>query len=71
MPKPRKHLYVSPACWHGKHEECRLPASPDQPQACEYCQAPCLCGCHGPRFLRAHSEERSRGETERRRRKPG
>ncbi len=31
------HVYLSTACQHGKHEECRL--------VCKFCGAKCTCGC--------------------------
>jgi hypothetical protein len=32
------HLYVSTACQHGVHAECR--------RECKFCTSPCLCPCH-------------------------
>lgn len=36
--KRPRHLYVSTACQHEQHYDCRL--------ACTFCDAPCLCPCH-------------------------
>lgn len=33
------HFYISTACGHGKHAECRL--------SCKFCATPCRCDCHG------------------------
>jgi hypothetical protein len=33
------HCYVSTACQHGRHEECR--------NRCKFCSVGCLCLCHG------------------------
>lgn len=35
---PTVDHYLSTACLHGKHGECRL--------VCKYCKAPCRCNCH-------------------------
>jgi hypothetical protein len=32
------HVYLSTACHHGKHSECR--------KECKFCPATCGCGCH-------------------------
>lgn len=32
------HVYLSAACTHQAHEECR--------KQCEYCDAKCTCACH-------------------------
>jgi hypothetical protein len=34
-----EHKYVSTACQHDRHDECR--------QSCKFCEASCLCDCHG------------------------
>lgn len=31
-------VYLSTACWHDLHTECRL--------TCKYCELPCFCHCH-------------------------
>lgn len=33
-----EHQYLSTACLHGRHDDCRL--------TCKWCPAPCLCDCH-------------------------
>ena len=33
------HTYVSTACWHDHHDQCR--------RLCKWCPALCLCKCHG------------------------
>jgi hypothetical protein len=33
------HLYVSTACQHGEHGQCR--------RTCKFCPAFCRCECHG------------------------
>lgn len=38
-PSTTSHLYVSTACQHGSHGQCR--------QRCKFCEARCLCQCHG------------------------
>lgn len=45
------HPYESPACFHGKHEECgRTTDSHGDvwkvPPVCPECQAECVCECH-------------------------
>lgn len=35
------HLYVSTACTHERHDECR--------RVCKFCPATCLCTCHEER----------------------
>lgn len=32
------HAYLSTACQHLKHEQCR--------QTCKFCESACLCICH-------------------------
>jgi hypothetical protein len=32
------HTYLSTACLHEAHEQCR--------QTCKFCSAKCVCGCH-------------------------
>lgn len=32
------HVYLSTACYHGQHTDCR--------QGCKICGTPCLCECH-------------------------
>lgn len=32
------HAYVSTACMHGIHDQCR--------KECKFCKAPCGCACH-------------------------
>lgn len=34
------HAYLSTACVHGEHRQCR--------ETCKFCPAGCRCGCHGP-----------------------
>lgn len=34
------HAYLSTACYHLKHEECRV--------TCKYCPEQCMCRCHWP-----------------------
>jgi hypothetical protein len=34
----RGHSYVSTACHHDLHEQCR--------RTCKFCSTPCLCSCH-------------------------
>lgn len=36
-----EHVYVSTACVHEKHEECR--------KACKFCGGACRCSCHAVR----------------------
>jgi hypothetical protein len=36
--RTRPHLYVSTACRHELHDQCRL--------TCKWCSAPCMCRCH-------------------------
>lgn len=33
-----EHFYVSTACLHDRHDDCRL--------ICKWCDAPCNCRCH-------------------------
>lgn len=33
-----EHMYLSTACFHERHEECR--------RVCKFCPAPCNCSCH-------------------------
>lgn len=35
-----EHFYVSTACFHGLHDDCRL--------LCKWCDGRCNCGCHQP-----------------------
>lgn len=35
---PPAHDYLSTACFHNVHGECRL--------ECKFCAAPCRCSCH-------------------------
>jgi len=35
---PAPHAYLSTACHHTLHDNCR--------QVCKYCPAECACGCH-------------------------
>jgi len=35
-----RHFYLSTACQHELHDECR--------RSCTFCAAPCRCGCHRP-----------------------
>lgn len=39
------HEYVSSACTHAMHDECR--------ERCRFCGAACLCACHGRQVERA------------------
>lgn len=42
--KPRPdvgHVYMSTACYHQLHEQCR--------KECKFCPATCRCECHGER----------------------
>jgi hypothetical protein len=32
------HQYISTACLHCRHDECR--------RSCKFCKSPCLCSCH-------------------------
>lgn len=41
-----KHMYISTACQHEKHDLCR--------HFCKYCQAACLCPCHSKFEALAH-----------------
>lgn len=36
-----EHRYISTACLHGRHGECRL--------QCKFCEARCECECHKAR----------------------
>lgn len=38
--EPSEHHYISTACQHGKHQECR--------KLCKFCGAKCACGCEHP-----------------------
>jgi hypothetical protein len=40
------HNYLSTACWHGKHDQCR--------KECKFCKAPCKCECHDKKDAAAH-----------------
>lgn len=33
-----KHLYMSTACSHGRHTDCRV--------TCKFCREQCVCLCH-------------------------
>ena len=35
---PTTHVYVSTACQHSRHSDCRL--------NCKFCDAACGCHCH-------------------------
>jgi len=39
-PHASAHRYVSTACHHELHGECRM--------VCKFCPARCLCSCHAP-----------------------
>lgn len=32
------HDYLSTACYHGQHDQCR--------KQCKFCEVGCNCGCH-------------------------
>jgi hypothetical protein len=32
------HTYLSTACSHNRHDQCR--------ERCKFCQVACICGCH-------------------------
>jgi hypothetical protein len=36
----REHHYLSTACYHGRHPDCR--------QQCKFCPERCICPCHHP-----------------------
>jgi hypothetical protein len=36
--KPKSHDYLSTACFHGLHGECR--------KRCKFCDVACKCPCH-------------------------
>jgi hypothetical protein len=37
--EPTPHQYLSTACFHGHHDQCR--------RICKWCPARCVCECHG------------------------
>lgn len=37
-PAPTEHVYLSTACVHDRHVQCR--------QTCKFCMALCQCSCH-------------------------
>jgi hypothetical protein len=39
------HFYLSTACHHNRHSECRL--------QCKFCEAKCCCECHAIEVKRA------------------
>ena len=38
QPEPVLHDFVTTACHHRKHDECK--------PVCKYCSSHCLCVCH-------------------------
>lgn len=45
-----EHVYLSTSCHHGDHEYCRSNTGmcgQKTPGVCKFCQAPCICACHG------------------------
>jgi hypothetical protein len=36
----KPHVYMSTACLHTRHEDCR--------KTCKFCGAACVCACHLP-----------------------
>ena len=46
-----EHRYLSTACLHGRHDYCagaaRLDGGTKAPARCKWCQAACVCDCHG------------------------
>lgn len=50
MARLMDHLYVSTACQHMRHDYCQAETGrlgPKKPGVCKFCDAPCLCPCHG------------------------
>jgi hypothetical protein len=45
------HRYLSTACLHGEHDYCagktRQDGGEKVPAKCKFCEARCVCGCHG------------------------
>lgn len=48
---PADHEYLSTACLHDRHDYCAAPERPDgtpkTPGSCKFCEAVCICECHG------------------------
>lgn len=45
------HHYLSTACLHELHDYCQSQVGFDgakRPGRCKFCDAPCVCSCHGP-----------------------
>lgn len=42
------HIYLSTACYHDKHDNCR--------NTCKFCVTQCICNCHGKVSDRAETK---------------
>jgi uncharacterized protein YuzE len=47
------HEYLSTACWHEVHDECR--------RTCKFCDKPCACDCHAARSV-SSGDDTTEGE---------
>lgn len=45
-----RHEYLSTACFHGEHDYCAAMVGyqgAKRPARCKFCDAGCVCTCHG------------------------
>lgn len=48
-PQGQPHVYLSTACWHGRHQHCDAMLGTQglkRPAQCKFCEARCICSCH-------------------------
>lgn len=48
------HIYLSTSCLHEDHSYCASGTGVlgnKKPSACKFCEAPCVCKCHGKKNL--------------------
>lgn len=52
------HTYLSTGCLHGEHEHCQSMVGTQgekRPGRCKFCDATCICRCHGWSDIRDES----------------